>query len=91
MRRASGGSFTCSRLVADSVAQTGRPVQDVMTARPVSMPSHSPRAAPALIGASRTAPPATLPNIMRGFETAAFITLSGCVFIDLQIGPMNGE
>ena len=51
--------------------------QDVMTASPVSMPSHSPRAAPALMGASRTAPPATLPNIMRGFETEAFSNLSG--------------
>ena len=77
MRCASGGSFTCSRLVADSVAQTGRPGHDVIAARPVSMPSHSPRAAPGLIGANRTAPPATLPSIMRGLETAALVTVSG--------------
>ena len=55
------------------------------------MPSHSPRAAPSLIGASRTAPPPTLPSIMRGLETAALVTLSGCVGIDLQVGPMKGD
>ena len=36
IRLAAGGSMTCSRLVVDNVAHSGRPGQAVMTARPMA-------------------------------------------------------
>ena len=73
-RDARRGSSTCSSPEVESVAQTGRPGHAVITARPVSMPSQSPSGGPRPMAPSRTAPPATVPSIMRGFATAALPT-----------------
>ena len=74
MRFASGGSCTCSRPEVDSVAQTGKARAGLHDGEPgFDALADAERRARRMNGASRTAPPAILPSIMRGLAHGGLV------------------